>query len=48
MHKLPGPKHSIVCEKVKKTLGVDLSRGHAGVRGYIEKLVSVIRKEERA
>lgn len=47
-HDLAEPKYSIMCEKVRKTLGIDLNRDHAGVREYVGKLVSIIKKENRA
>ena len=38
-----GPKHQIVCDKVRQTFEVGLDRGHEGVREYIAALVRIIR-----
>jgi len=43
VHDLPGPKHTIVCDKVRRTLGVRLDRGHEGVREYISQLVGIVK-----
>ena len=42
MHDLPGPKHTIVCDKVRRTLGVRLGRGHEGVKMHIAELIRIM------